>query len=238
MRRAVWPYRAEQVTPMAAVAGAVADELVECYRSEPGVRRAYVNDGGDIALHLAAGESDRGGVFGDLGRLSRSGWKALRHLDGSLTVDWELPVRGVATSGWRGRSFSLGIADSVTVLARDGAAADAAATLIGNAVDLADERIVRRAACELADDTDLGSRLVTVDVPPLGPAAVATALDAGAERARRAVEDGLVWGAVLLLQGDVRVVGGCRSADLAVRASTGWPCAGRGGAPRPAGEVA
>ena len=45
-------------------------------------------------------------------------------------------MRGVATSGWRGRSFSLGIADAVTVLARTGAAADAAATIIANAVDL------------------------------------------------------------------------------------------------------
>ena len=40
------------------------------------------------------------------------------------------PVRGVATSGWRGRSHSLGIADSVTVLAATAAMADAAATVI------------------------------------------------------------------------------------------------------------
>ena len=35
-----------------------------------------------------------------------------------------MPHRGVATSGWRGRSHSLGIADSVTVVARNAAAAD------------------------------------------------------------------------------------------------------------------
>ena len=29
------------------------------------------------------------------------------------------PVRGIATSGWRGRSFSLGIADAVTVLGEE-----------------------------------------------------------------------------------------------------------------------
>ena len=42
-------------------------------------------------------------------------------LDGDFAVDASLPVRGVATSGWRGRSHSLGIADSVTVLARTAA---------------------------------------------------------------------------------------------------------------------
>ena len=45
-------------------------------------------------------------------------------------------MRGIATSGWRGRSFSLGIADAVTVLAATAAEADAAATVIANAVDL------------------------------------------------------------------------------------------------------
>ena len=38
-------------------------------------------------------------------------------LDGRFSVAASSPVRGIATSGWRGRSFSLGIADSVTVLA-------------------------------------------------------------------------------------------------------------------------
>ena len=66
-------------------------------------------------------------------------------------------MRGIATSGWRGRSFSLGIADAVTVLADRAAAADAAATIIANAVDLPGHpAIVRVPACELAPDSDLG----------------------------------------------------------------------------------
>src|SRR5690606_41231750 len=70
-----------------------------------------------------------------------------------IRIRAEDEVRGVATSGWRGRSFSLGIADAVTVLARTGAEADAAATLIANAVDLPGHpAIKRRPARELAPE--------------------------------------------------------------------------------------
>jgi ApbE superfamily uncharacterized protein (UPF0280 family) len=209
MRAATWALREEFITPMAAVAGAVADELVEAYRAEPGVRRAYVNDGGDIALHLTPGARFRVGLFSDLGLLERAGARALGHLDGDFAVTADLPVRGVATSGWRGRSFSLGIADSVTVLARDGAAADAAATLVANAVDVDHPAIVRRPANELRDDTDLGARLVTVDVPALPDGEVRAALDAGARRAEALRRQGHLWGAILALQGRFRVAGGC-----------------------------
>ena len=72
---------------------------------------------------------------------------------------------GVATSGRHGRSFSLGIADAVTVLARTASQADAAATIIANAVDLPGHPAVRRMpANELQPDSDLGARPVTRDV--------------------------------------------------------------------------
>ena len=115
-------------------------------------------------------------------------------------------MRGIATSGWRGRSFSLGIADSVTVLARTAAEADAAATMIANAVDVDDPRIVRRPASEMKDDTDLGDMPVTVDVPPLAPTQVRRALDAGARARRELQRDGLIWSAVLVCQGQWPVV--------------------------------
>jgi len=211
MLAACWPHRHQFITPMAAVAGAVADELIECFRAEPGVRRAYINNGGDIALHLAAGESFRVGVFADLSKLER------RHpliepdvrafaLDGDFVIDAALPVRGVATSGWRGRSFSLGIADSVTVLACSAAQADAAATMIANAVNVDDARILRRPASSLKDDTDLGDRLVTVEVGTLSSRSVACALDAGAEHARELVQGGLIRATWLALQGCSRTV--------------------------------
>ena len=124
-----------------------------------------------------------------------------------------LPVRGVATSGWRGRSWSLGIADSVTVLAASGAAADAAATMIANAVDVASPAIERRRACDVDDDTDLGERLVTVGVGPLSEQAIEAALANGAKLAGELCEDGLIWGAVLALQGRYRVAGGVRARE-------------------------
>jgi uncharacterized protein len=124
-------------------------------------------------------------------------------------------VRGVATSGWRGRSWSLGIADSVTVLAASGAAADAAATMIANAVDVASPAIERRRACDVDDDTDLGERLVTIGVGALPDEAVEAALANGAVLAERLAEAGLIWGAVLALQGRYRVTGGVRAEERA-----------------------
>ncbi|MBP6769636.1 MAG: UPF0280 family protein, partial [Reyranella sp.] len=115
MAEAVWPHRAAFITPMAAVAGAVADEMLQAMVRGRTLDKAYVNDGGDIAIHLAPGQSLRAGIFAQA-------------LDGVALLTHERPVRGTATSGRGGRSFSLGIADSATVLAATAAAADAAAT--------------------------------------------------------------------------------------------------------------
>ena len=128
MVAAVAPYCERTfITPMAAVAGAVAEEILGAMTAAANLSRAYVNNGGDIALHLASGEHF---VVGMVERPDRPS------LFGTATLDSAQPVRGIATSGWRGRSFSLGIADAVTVLADRAAMADAAATIIANAVDL------------------------------------------------------------------------------------------------------
>jgi len=200
MWHACRPYRSGFITPMAAVAGAVAQELVACYTAS-GITRAWINNGGDIALHLAPSQSVRIGLYADIDRLGVDEILGGVQTDGQFEVDSALPVRGVATSGWRGRSFSLGIADSVTVLARTAAEADAAATVIANAVDVADARIQRRPACELKDDSDLGAIPVTVDVPPLEPELVSRALHAGLRRAQTLHAAGLIWSAVLVCQG-------------------------------------
>jgi uncharacterized protein len=201
MLQACLPHRSVFITPMAAVAGAVADEIIEAFRARDSIARAYVNNGGDIALHLAAGQRYRIGLFADIGRIERGErWR----LDGDFELASTLPARGVATSGWRGRSLSLGIADSVTVLAASAAQADAAATLIANAVDIDHPAVLRRPASAIQDDTDLGGRLVTVEVGTLSPAAVCAALDAGAEAARSMLDRGLIWAATLWLQGHNR----------------------------------
>ena len=190
------------VTPMAAVAGAVAQELIGLLAQE-GVDKAYVNNGGDIALHVPAGQSWRIGVVADLHQALASDVASDMLSDGHFVIDHGMPVRGVATSGWTGRSFSLGIADSVTVLAATAAQADVAATLIANAVNIEHPAIQRRAANRLRDDTDLGERLVTVEVPRLSPAQVKQALQLGLDCAQAMQARGQVYAAFLCCQGHV-----------------------------------
>lgn len=214
MLRACAPFAQERfVTPMAAVAGAVADELIGVFR-RPGIERAHINNGGDIALHIVPGQAYRVGICSNIDPRQRSPWApdpALSAvtppaLDGILVIDAATPVRGIATSGWRGRSFSLGIADSVTVLAACAAAADVAATLIANAVNCDHPSNMRAPANTLKDDTDLGSRWVTVQVPPLPPALRALALERGRAEAECWRDRGLIHAAALFLQGETRVV--------------------------------
>jgi uncharacterized protein len=200
MFAAAVPYAPEFfITSMAAVAGAVAEEILAAMTAAAQLSRAYVNDGGDIALHLAPGEKF---VIGMLERPDRVS------LFGTATVDSSDLVRGIATSGWRGRSFSLGIADAVTVLADRAAAADAAATIIANAVDLPGHAaVVRVPARELAPESDLGDRLVTQAVGQLSASEVNQALLAGCETAKRLQNIGLIRSAALNLGGETRVVG-------------------------------
>lgn len=196
MHAAVRPHARDGfITCMAAVAGAVADEILAAMTVAAPLSRAYVNNGGDIAIHLAPGArftSAMAGLDGrDLGRIR------LAAGDG---------IRGIATSGAGGRSFSLGIADSVTVLARTAAEADAAATMIANAVDLPDHPGIRReCACDLQPDSDLGARRVVTRVPPLAPHDITRALDAGAAHAQGLLARGLIAGAALFLQGKTRL---------------------------------
>lgn len=199
MYAAVVPYADEHfITPMAAVAGAVAEEVLAAMLQAAVLDRAYVNNGGDIALHLAAGQHFTIGLVDRPDHPSPIG---------RTRVEAASPVRGIATSGRHGRSFSLGIADAVTVLARTAAQADAAATIIANAVDLPGHpAVVRRPASDIQPDSDLGGRLVTRGVGVLTPDDVATALSAGAACARELVTDGLIEGAALFLQGERTIV--------------------------------
>jgi ApbE superfamily uncharacterized protein (UPF0280 family) len=195
---AVWPYRDVFITPMAAVAGAVAEHVLAAMVEAAPLRRAIVNNGGDIAIHLADGQALRAGVVGDL---------SLPRMDAAIEIASGDPVRGIATSGWRGRSQSLGIADAVTVLASNASMADAAATMIANAVDVDDSAIHRLPACEVRDDSDLGDLPVTVAVGLLASQKAEQALENGARCAAELWARGLIMAAYLQLQDQVRVVG-------------------------------
>lgn len=197
MLAACWPHRDVFITPMAAVAGSVADEVLAAMVAGADLRRAYVNNGGDIALHLAPGESFRVGLAGIEDAA----------LHGTLNLRAEDAARGVATSGWRGRSLSLGVADAVTVVAPDAASADAAATLVANAVNVDHRSIERRPAHDVRDDTDLGDLPVTVAVGPLPEDAVHEALRRGVSTAQAMRDRGLILATCLRLAGEVRIVG-------------------------------
>jgi len=210
MHAAVTPFAAGCfITPMAAVAGSVAEEILGVMTAAARLDRAYVNNGGDIALHLAEGEHFR------IGLIDRPDSQGLMR---TMVIGANSPVRGIATSGRHGRSFSLGIADAVTVLARTASQADAAATIIANAVDLPGHAaIVRVPANEIQPDSDLGARLVTRGVGSLSESEIELALEAGADCARVCVAAGLIEGAALRLQGQTAVVEprdvGLRSSD-------------------------
>lgn len=218
MHAACLPFADRFITPMAAVAGAVADGVLAAMVAGRDLPRAFVNNGGDIAFHLASGMSLRCGLLADISAVAIAGnvirGRGTLSPDGTVLLDAAHPARGVATSGRAckgqgGRSFSLGIADAVTVLARTAAQADAAATIIGNAIDLPGHPAIdRRPASDIDPASDLGDRLVTFDVGPLSADAIEAALDAGETMADVLLRDGLIDGAVLVLQGHPRVCHG------------------------------
>jgi ApbE superfamily uncharacterized protein (UPF0280 family) len=200
MHAAVSPFAAGCfITPMAAVAGSVAEEILGVMLRAAQLDRGYVNNGGDIALHLTPGEQFT------VGLIDRPDSHGLMR---TMVVDADDPIRGIATSGRHGRSFSLGIADAVTVLAKTASQADAAATVIANAVDLPGHpAIVRLPANELQPDSDLGPRLVTREVGVLSESEIEQALETGADCARRLLTAGLIEGAALRLKGETMLVG-------------------------------
>lgn len=210
MAEAAWPHRAQFITPMAAVAGAVAEHILRAITAVPGISLAHVNNGGDIALHLSPVSTLRVGLMEGPQMASPSGLAVIRGGDA---------VRGIATSGWRGRSFSRGIADAVTVLAVRAPEADAAASIIANAVDAEHPAVRRQPACNLDPDSDLVDLAVTVGVGELPAAIVEAALDEGERCAEGLVTRGLILGACLRLQGRARLVG---SAGAAIAVDLSW----------------
>jgi ApbE superfamily uncharacterized protein (UPF0280 family) len=213
MVAAVAPYTDRFVTPMAAVAGAVADHvLAQMLAAAPDLTRAWVNDGGDIAFHLTPGRSFEVGLVAEVAAPALAGTATLQHGD---------PARGVATSGRGGRSFSFGIADAVTVLARDAAGADVAATLIANAVDLPGHPAIRRGPASAEDpDSDLGDRKVVLAVGSLAEPEIEAALDAGLIACEAIMKSMPLFGVILFLAGRWRTAGETAPAAR-IRWSTG-----------------
>ncbi len=182
------------LTPMAAVAGTIADATA-AFLDRLGMTRVLVNNGGDLAIRLKGDEQVFVGIRPDVRGT------ALSH---RIRVTPETGIRGVATSGMGGRSFTRGVASAATALSGETAYADAAATALGNATYVQDASVLRKPADSLFPDTDLKGVDVTVSVGQLSEAAVSRALDQGITKADELVDREVIWGACLFVQGRMR----------------------------------
>ena len=122
-RRMAAAARRVGVGPMAAVAGCMAQLAAETALAA-GAREAIIDNGGDI--YIAAAEP--------LTVTVDAGEAAIGDRLAFAIRPEETPLAICSSSGKMGHSLSLGSCDLATVVARDAALADAAATLAGNLV--------------------------------------------------------------------------------------------------------
>lgn len=175
------------LTPMAAVAGAIADKAADFLASR-GMTKVIVENGGDVALRLAQGEKI---VVGVRPRVDREG------LSHCLRLGGEKPSWGVATSGLGGRSFTRGIAWSATVLAQRASTADAAATAVANATWIPCGQVRRAKAAQLDPYSDIAKLEVTLEVGELPFEVASKGLEKGLARALDLKAAGVIEGAFL-----------------------------------------
>lgn len=182
------------LTPMAAVAGAIADVLLERILSEYRPDFLFVNNGGDVSVYSRDGE----GFWVALGDIEAEGrWRRLLWVSGLKRV-------GIATSGLGGRSFTMGVCDSVTVFAESGSLSDAAATFVCNATFLERACARKAKASDLDPLSDLGEEEVVLERRPLWPWEAEEALAKGLEAAWALKRRGVILEALLCLEGSFR----------------------------------
>ena len=178
------------LTPMAAVAGTIADAVAD-WLFIRGSTKVVVDNGGDIAIRLTANETAAVGIR-----------PRITHLDIShvVNLDDRQPSWGVTTSGRGGRSFTRGIASAVTVIADNASIADAAATSIANACFVEDDSIVQIPAEQMDLNTDLKGVNVTVDVGLLSPGKKIQAVQTALSKADTLCRQKLIVGALVALE--------------------------------------
>lgn len=181
------------ITPMAAVAGAFAEQVLET-AARHGATRVIVNNGGDIAFRIEPGTSLKVGIVTDL---------ASGHITHCIDLKEEYGLGGVATSGFGGRSFTKGIASAVVVVAQAAAQADACATMVANAVNVDHPGIKRKPAEMLDPLTDIKGQLVTEKLGSIDQTAIQTAIKSGREKFFQYRKKGLLFGAVIAVQGHI-----------------------------------
>ena len=182
------------LTPLAAVAGATSD-MVADYVARAGATKIIVDNGGDIAIRLREGETATVGLRLNL---MSPDYKYLALIDRDC---------GICTSGIGGRSFTLGVADGVTVVAHQAAIADAAATFLGNKTVVTSPKVKRVLAESVYPDTDLVGVEVTHSVGALSDEEIDTAMNMGKAEALRLTESSLIYGAVISVKDHVDTIG-------------------------------
>ena len=181
----------ENMTPMAAVAGSIADGVAAFLRQR-GMTRVIVNNGGDIAIRTSQGESVNVGVRPDLSH------DVINHV---ITLGDERVSWGVATSGLEGRSLTRGVASAATAIAGSASMADAAATSIANASYIEDESVIQKLAGELDAQTDIPGIAVTIQAGPFSDENKELALSRAMMRADALIEKKMIFGAYVVVDG-------------------------------------
>jgi len=188
------------LTPMAAVAGTMADAVADWLAAQK-MDRVIVDNGGDIALRLKAGQT---AIVGIRPRIDS---RLVSHV---LNIDASQPGWGVTTSGVGGRSLTRGIASAVTVLAANASVADAAATAIGNACFVEDEGIVQLPADSLDPNTDIAGLSVTAKVGELPPEKIFQAIESARQKTELLSQRKIIRGAFIALQNEFAISDGLK----------------------------
>lgn len=183
----------EELTPMAAVAGTIADGAAT-FLFRRGMTRVIVNNGGDVAIRTDSGVSVNVGIRPELNHST---------LNDIMTLGDERSSWGVATSGLEGRSLTRGVASAATIIAGSASLADAAATSIANASYVEDETVIRRPAEELDEQTDIPGIAVTVQAGPFTEEKKDLALSGAMNKAKAFLKKGLIFGAYIVVDGKV-----------------------------------
>jgi len=193
MVRSVLAVGGENLTPMAAVAGTIADAVAD-FLVNRGMTRVVVDNGGDVAVRLLGDESVTVGIRQKVDK---------QEISDVIALDSNMPSWGVTTSGLGGRSLTRGVASASTVIAETASMADAAATAIANASFVEDEQVIQRPAEEIDPETDIAGLPVTVKVGPLSEETKAMAVSKAMERAEQLIEKSIILGAYVAVQGKV-----------------------------------
>ncbi len=177
------------LTPMAAVAGTLADAVAD-WLFEKGLPKVIVDNGGDIAIRISQGQTVTVGIRPQV---------TSRRISHVIHLGPDRPSWGVTTSGVGGRSLTRGIASAVTVLAGNGSVADAAATAVANACFVKDDGIIQVPAERIDPNSDMTGVLVTTEVGPLSSGKIRAAIERARQKADFLSEKGIIVGAVIAL---------------------------------------